>query len=498
MTSRLHILHLEDSRADAELVRAALVREGLDAEWVRVASENAYVAALDKGGLSLILSDYKLPGFDGMAALRIAREKAPDIPFIFVSGQLPEDTAIEALRSGATDYVFKNRLTRLGPVVRRALEEAQALAQRRQYEQVRSHLAAIVESSDDAICSHAPDGTVLSWNASAERMFGYSAAEMIGQNISVIEPPDFAHESRRHTEALLRGEPTPTFETVRLAKDGHPVRVQISVSPIRGEARNVVAVAAIIRDITGRLRMEQALRDYTEQLRRLSRQLFEVQEAERRRVARELHDRVGQNVTALNLNLNMIRAELPPDSLQKIGARLDDCETLLYSTGQLVRDVMADLRPPGLDQLGLVAALTEHARQVAARSGLSVTVSGTEPAPRLPPETEITLFRIAQEALMNVAKHARATEVAVILEADPDKVIMTVSDNGCGFDAAAHLSRASTSLGMVSMRERVEATGGRLRVESAPGRGTRVMAEAPRATPTPWPRRSPGSDPAIT
>lgn len=216
-------------------------------------------------------------------------------------------------------------------------------------------------------------------------------------------------------------------------------------------------------------------------LRLLSHRLFEAKETERRELARELHDRLGQNVTTLNLNLNMLREDLPAELEPKVKGRLDDCESLLYGTGKLVRDLMGELRPPGLDELGLLAALHEHARRVAARSGLAVTVHGTEVQPRLAQLTEITLFRIAQEALINVLAHARATEIAVTVDSDPDRVVLTVADNGCGFDAAA--APPSGHLGIFGMRERADAIGGRLRVESVPGAGTRVIAEAPRVIP---------------
>lgn len=226
---------------------------------------------------------------------------------------------------------------------------------------------------------------------------------------------------------------------------------------------------------------EQQLHDYTERLRLLSRRLFEVEENARRRLARELHDRLGQNVTALTLNLKMISGDLPDDYLRKVGTRISDCESLLSMSGQLIRDVMADLRPPGLDELGLLAALNHHARQVAGRGDFSVTVNGNEIIPRLPLDTEITLFRIAQEALINVAKHARATEATITLETGPDTVILTVADNGCGYRIPAQSARPTAHLGMVNMRERAESVGARLRAESAPGQGTRVIVEVPRA-----------------
>jgi len=134
MTGPLRILHLEDSSNDAELVRAALTREGIDAEWQRVQTRNDYIAALDRNTWSLILADYHLPSFDGMSALVIARDKCPDVPFIFVSGAIEEQLAIEALTTGATDYVFKSNLKRLAPVVIRSLEEARLQRERKEYE----------------------------------------------------------------------------------------------------------------------------------------------------------------------------------------------------------------------------------------------------------------------------------------------------------------------------------------------------------------------------
>lgn len=360
-------------------------------------------------------------------------------------------------------------------------------------------LESIIGSVAEGVVSVDQDYRIVLFNPAAEQMFGRAREEVLGQPLSSLIPERFHARHENHIRAFAA-----TGQTHRsmgrygliygLRASGEEFPIEATISQTGASPNKLLTV--ILRDITERLRIEQTLRDYTEQLRQLSRRLFETEESERRRLARELHDRIGQNVTALTLSLNMLRGELPAEHSQKVHAHLNDCETLLYSTGQLIRDVMADLRPPGLEELGLLAALTEYARHLASISGFSAVVSGTEVTPRLPPETEITLFRIAQEALINVAKHARATEATIALDAGPDKVIMTISDNGRGFDAAAKLSRASTSLGMVSMRERAESIG-RLRVESAPGRGTHVIVEVPYPAPTPWPSRSSGSGPTI-
>ena len=328
---------------------------------------------------------------------------------------------------------------------------------------------------------------IVLFNPAAEQMFGRSREEMTGQPLGALIPERFRARHDEHVrEFAATGQTNRSMGKYgliygrRASGEEFPIEATISQAGAAGSRQFTV----ILRDVTERLHADQALRDSMQRLRMLSRRLFEVEETQRRRLARELHDRVGQNVTALSLNLEMMRGELPPDIREKMSMRLSDCETLLFHTDKLVRDVMADLRPPGLDEMGLLAALTEHVRQVADRSGFSATITGTPPTPRLPPAAEITLFRIAQEALVNVAKHAGATEVAIRLESDPGAVALTIADNGLGFDSAARPKLASGHLGMVNMQERAESIGARLRVESAPGRGTRITVEVPREAET--------------
>ena len=344
-------------------------------------------------------------------------------------------------------------------------------------------LADIIASVAEGVISVDERQLIVMFNPAAEQMFGRAREEMNGQPLSALIPERFRAQHDEHIRRFAATGQTNRamgkyglIYGLRASGEEFPVEATVSQS---GTSPNKL-LTVILRDVTERIRVEQLQREHAEQLRMLSRRLFEVEESERRWLARELHDRVGQNVAALGLNLNFVRSELPADALQKTSARLNDCESLLYYTAQLVRDIQIDLRPPGLDELGLVAALNGHARQVAGRSSVKVTVSGTEPAPRLAPAMAITLFRIVQEALNNIAKHARATEVSIALEASPDGVVLTVADDGCGFDPAARVEQAVRSLGMVSMRERAESIGGRLQVESAPGKGTRVIVEAPR------------------
>ena len=219
-----------------------------------------------------------------------------------------------------------------------------------------------------------------------------------------------------------------------------------------------------------------------EQLRALTARLAEAEEAERRRLARELHDRVGQSLTALSINLNIIGSQLPRGaSAAQARLRLADSQRLVEETVEHTRDVMADLRPAVLDDYGLLAALRWYAGRFSGHTIVDMQVEGHEFSPRLPQAIETTLFRITQEALNNVTRHAQATHATVRLEVEGDLAQLIIADDGVGFDLAAERQPGEQpAWGLISMQERAEAVGGRLRVESAPGQGTRVIVEAPR------------------
>jgi len=218
----------------------------------------------------------------------------------------------------------------------------------------------------------------------------------------------------------------------------------------------------------------RSVEEKRKELRALTIRLQDVEEAERRRLAQELHDRVGQNFAALSINLNIIQRELSAESSGKVEARLEDSLKLLEETALHIRDVMAELRPPVLDDYGLLAALQWYGEQFTKRTGVSSVIQGAEATPRLPLRLEAALFRITQEALTNVARHARARQVTMTLEELAQEVRLTIADDGTGFDFSFQ-SETGSAWGLISMRERAEAVGGRFQVRSAPGEGTRIM-----------------------
>jgi len=238
------------------------------------------------------------------------------------------------------------------------------------------------------------------------------------------------------------------------------------------------SVASLENQIAESLRAENALREQQDQLRALSARLAEVEEAERGKLGRELHDQAGQNLTALSLNLKLIRTLLAAGAQDaQLTERLDDASDLVRETTQRIRNVMEDLQPPALDEFGLAAALSWYATRFTARTGINVEVSAPDPSPRKSSQVEIALFRIAQEALTNVARHAQATRVDIQLDLNDDAARMVIRDNGLGFNTSQPGGENRAHWGLRIMAERAESIGGVCRVESVPSQGTKVLAE---------------------
>ena len=252
------------------------------------------------------------------------------------------------------------------------------------------------------------------------------------------------------------------------------IRTHRTVSVVRKTSGEPICFMGVYEDMTERERAEETLRESQAHLHELSRRLVDAEEKERQILARELHDRVGQNLAVLGINLTRLRGEkATPAETQ---ARIDDSLAVLEATGRVISDVLTDLKPPMLSNDGLLEAIHWHANQLAQRTGLAIEVTGSA-STGLTPAIDMVLFRIAQGALNNAAQHARARKVGVRLEAEQGMVRLEVADDGSGFDPAAH--DVSARWGLATMKERAEAIGGSLRVESAPGRGTRIIVEVP-------------------
>jgi signal transduction histidine kinase len=349
----LHIVLVEDSEPDAELIQQTLLDSGLEFSLTVVQSGEAFEAELAHRPPGIILSDFFLPAFDGGAALEIAKHLAPHVPFIFVTGVLGEEIVIEMLTQGATDYILKTRLARLAPAIKRALRET---------------------------------------------------------------------EQKRETQ-----------------------------------------------------KAQERLRRSHDQLRALTGHLRFVREEERTRIAREVHDELGQALTGLKLDLSWLAGkDLGERALQRkikaMAARVDD--TILT-----VRRIATELRPGVLDNLGLAAAIEWQAAEFQERTAIRCDVRIEVKETVWDREFNTMCFRIFQETLTNIVRHAKATRVDVRLSQVDHELVLTVRDNGRGISEEEVVH--ARSIGLIGMRERVAQVGGQVFFFGLPDRGTTVTMRVP-------------------
>ena len=320
-----------------------------------------------------------------------------------------------------------------------------------------------------------PGSGRVTWSDELYRIYGVERGSFTPSFEAYLErvhPEDRARVSETVAGALVDGHSF-SFEERVVRPDGTVRSLRSQGEVLKTPQGRPLKLLGACFDVTGQKDYEAQLRAAAESLQRLSRRLVEAEEAERRRIARELHDRVGQNLSALNINLDIVLGMLGEQGPKELRVRLRDSLALVDGTLQTIENVMADLRPPLLEEYGLGAALGWHAEELMRRTQLRVSLEdrAKERIRELRPEAAITLFRIAQEALANVTKHAEADAVAILLQMEETAFLLRIRDDGRGFDPAA---ASAARLGMKSMRERAEAAGGSLSVASAPGKGTTV------------------------
>lgn len=331
----------------------------------------------------------------------------------------------------------------------------------------------LLNAPEDIIVLADLKGSILEVNEALTRRFGKGREEMIGSNVFDLFPPEVAKQRKSARDKMVH-----SAKPVHIVDENQGDWFDTIVYPILDSQGRVKRMAAFARNITERKRAEESLGESEKQLRALAVRLQEVEVAERKALARELHDKVGQTLTALNINLNIMRNQLDAESLGNVVARLDDSTHLLEDATQRIRDVMAELRPQVLDDYGLTAALRWYGERFENRTGVLTIIRGDEISIRLAEAVESALFRITQEALTNVAKHAEAGQVALQLEETDGRLRLIIADDGKGFDAGSlQRSNEEPRWGLLTMQERAQALGGHVDVESEPGKGTRVTIE---------------------
>lgn len=422
------------------------------------------------------------------------------------------------LISGETLHEYEARLRHKNGSIRQVLISSNALfeddkfvhtrcftrdiTEHKQAERSAALLATIVESSDDAIISKDLNGVILSWNNGAERLFGYTAQEAIGQPITMLIPPNRFDEEPGILKRIRHGEFIQHYETVRRRKDGTLIDISLTVSPLVDRQGQIVGASKIARDITERKRTETRLMQLTAELeqrvvertaelvqsenrlRTLAKELNLAEQRERTRLAGELHDYLSQLLVFCRMTL----AQAKKTGLSSRGENfIKETEESLDKALTYCRTLMAELSPPVVQEQGLPAGLLwlcDHMK----RQGLAVTVELPEALDLpLPKDCAVLLFQSVRELLINVAKHGVVKEATMCMTSEDRSLCIIVRDEN-GFDlaaaAAGKASPLSSKFGLFSIRERMKALGGRFDIQSAPGEGTTATLVLPLSSPS--------------
>jgi PAS domain S-box-containing protein len=497
LPSRGSILAIDDTEASLKVLTDILKEAGYS---VRSAL-SGQLALLSATHLppDLILLDVRMPDMDGFEVCRELKSRAEtrDVPVIFISALADTEEKVRGFQLGAVDYVIKPYqrellLARVATHVNLRAMQLQVQAQNEELLQYRAQLEDIVaqrtaELQDSnrrlRLMSFALDqvreaaylideaGSFFYVNQEACRAHGYSAEEFQQLNVTAIDP-DLSHEAVTSMWGHVWSKGNITFEARHRRRDGSIFPVEIHTTVIRFEDHDLTL--SLARDITERKEAELRLSESYAQLRELASRRESDREEERKHIAHELHDELGQHLTALRMGIGTLHHRQESENtwlregLEALISRVDD-------TICVVRNVASTLRPALLD-MGIGPALDWLASQFRKTTGLACDIHFPADFHDLTEEASVALYRIVQEALTNVARHAQAAAVTITIRQDAGTCHLEISDDGTGFNA---LATRTKSLGLLGMRERALHLGGELLVDSAPGQGTRIRVQIP-------------------
>ena len=475
MKKELEILIVEDLAIDAELIERELRNSDVPFRARRVQTRLGFVSALEETRPDLILSDFTLPEFDAIQALHTLKQMGMDVPFILVTGTRSEEVAVECIREGADDYILKASLKRLPTSIanalhRKAIENAKyhaEVALRHSEEQYRL----IANHTQDLICILEPEGHLV-YVSPSHRNLGFKPEHLIGlKMIDIVHPDDRQHFIDARDEAQAADE-SRIVELRLRNKDGDWCAFESVSTWIVDEKGQPQRAIVVSRDISHRKQAEEALRE-------LPRLIREAQEVERRRVARELHDSVNQILSAVKFRIQTIeeRIEKTDESAWRESLK---AKAHLDRAMQEVRRISRNLRPSELDDLGLVPAARTLCSEFGERTGIKVAFSASHVPEQLAKDTELNFYRILQEGLGNIEKHAGAQNVEVEFSRRGGSLRLVIRDDGAGFSPGRVKPRTSGhGMGLVDMKERAGSVCGSFLLISSPGNGTEIVVEMP-------------------
>jgi len=469
----LKVVIVDDEAAHLRLIKRAINKALPSASVDFFEEAGPCLESLDEISPDVIITDYLMAGMNGIEFIEALNRQNKDIPVIMITGQGNENIAVQAMKLGARDYLVKtpNCFTLLPSVIEKVLRERKLKESLRASEE---RYRASFDNSTDAINIFSEDRRFLDVNKKLVQFSGYSKEELLSMKLQDLYPESVKPATKERIQKLLQGEEVPVFETYLLTKTGEKRPVEIGITPLKDCYGLKIVFQSNVRDITERKRAE-------ERIHVLSQQLMKAQEAERQRLSRDLHDHVAQMLSGAKIRCDTLFNGYP-DMPERVRQRASELGQILEGAIASVRDLAYGLRPVSLDRLGLVRTVLQHCEEFSADTGIKVDFSaaGIEDL-RLDPDTEIALYRLIEESLNNIRKHADATRAAIRLVASFPDIILRVEDNGKGFDVQSRSISAVSEkrMGLASMKERVLQLGGKMRIESREMQGTKIFIKVP-------------------
>jgi PAS domain S-box-containing protein len=476
-SAAIAVLYVEDGRPGHDRVRDVLEKDGRF-EMTEAPTRAELERQLATGRFDVVLSDSDALGFRGMQVLEAVRERDPRVPVVILSVSGSEELAVQALRHDAADSVVRSpeELERLAPTIEAAIARAHLRYERERSELDRAEserrLRVAVDGMPESFVIYDAELRYRFVNAYLLAGLGWPIERLLGKRDQEIHLPEVYASYLPMLERTAATRERQTAE-ITMEYQGNQVELVLTYIPLLGENGELREILGIAHDVTERKAWEAQLsrlivseRAGREQLEALSRRLVALQEEERRAIARELHDEIGQLLTGLKLLLGSRQPSGVTQAEQVVGELL-----------RRVRDLSMDLRPALLDDLGLLPALLWLVDRYTQRTKIEVDLRHEALDARLSSEVETAAYRVVQEALTNVARHAAVQKVQVVLRREKDRLSILVEDAGRGFDVERGLADGTS--GLTGMRERALLLGGRFEVDSRRGVGTRVLAELP-------------------